>query len=1091
MSSAGGQNTIFSMGADPAGVLSALDQIIAGLDDVGAAIDEMSAGASLGDIDASLSEMAGMAGTAAGEMSGLADAETAVHDSAGGLSEGLAGLSEGLGGVFEQATKLAGAFLEFQAAMEVVNAVKDFIGSMFGMNESFQSLTITLKNFVGAQQAADLVNWVQQFGMHVPFTTQAIMQAVVATTALGDNAEQVVPMLATLAAQMGVSLPTATQALQDAQNGLWRMMERDLHVTKDQLVAFGLEVDSKGHVLNDSLLPALEKFTQAKFPTALSDRMATFGGLLAEATDLIQLFAKSLGAPLFAMAQEGLGKIVAWAQDPTTQQWLNNLATLAGDRLASAFRFLGDVFETVGQVIRQDLWPVFQGMGNLISPLLGPLGQLGTAIGGIFSQSGGNLAASLHDIATGFRDMTQQGQPLGDVIDGIGTAISTLATWIQNVWQGATQGKGPFAQLQADLQPVRDLLNKVADAIKNLIGWFIPAEPHLEKVAVILRKVTENADGTFTQINKLVTVMEKVPGHASGFQQMLETLAPAFDAVGQAIKAVIDWFSPTEDHLKQVGKAVELVKGHASGFQQTMAAIAQFLAPLKPLLVDIGLAVLDFGQGFVWAIEQLNQPGRSVLEWVWTNIKANLIPTFQNLWVVITTQLMPAFETLGIALKPLLPVFEVIGAWLGTIFTADLGTLIAMLGAVIEWFGKWLTGLIEFVSGAMNALAGFINFMVDLFTGKWGRLGDDLNLMNKGIGQAIIGVWDMTFGNLIGTLSDFINNVVHLWMNLADQLVGHSIIPDMVNAIGAWFNKLPGTVGGIMAQLALSAVGWAGQILVNFITGLANHEGGLIAEMQRIAGEVSGPLEGLAGQAFGWGANIISNFISGLTSGTVGKIAQAVYDFEEPILAKMGQLEVQAVSWGEHLIENFIQGIRNKLSELEGVIQNVATIIASKLHFSVPDEGPLREANTWMPEMMEQFIQGIRSKIPALGAAANAAAGAIAGNFNGQGTPGVGGIPLGAAANGINAASNAGMNNPAILSVLVQMLQALQQQGRAAPLGAAVPSAHTGSILQQFSGGVNFNLAGMDPLSQASYFNMLAGLAYEFAQRGAINGAAW
>ena len=46
-------------------------------------------------------------------------------------------------------------------------------------------------------------------------------------------------------------------------------------------------------------------------------------------------------------------------------------------------------------------------------------------------------------------------------------------------------------------------------------------------------------------------------------------------------------------------------------------------------------------------------------------------------------------------------------------------------------------------------------------------------------------------------------------------------------------------------------------------------------------------------------------------------------------------------------------------SALGQTIQNVASSIASFLHFSAPDEGPLAEYETWMPDFMKGLAQGI------------------------------------------------------------------------------------------------------------------------------------
>ena len=51
---------------------------------------------------------------------------------------------------------------------------------------------------------------------------------------------------------------------------------------------------------------------------------------------------------------------------------------------------------------------------------------------------------------------------------------------------------------------------------------------------------------------------------------------------------------------------------------------------------------------------------------------------------------------------------------------------------------------------------------------------------------------------------------------------------------------------------------------------------------------------------------------------------------------------------------------------------NVAETIASFIHFSEPDVGPLSDFHTFMPDMMKQLAQGITRGIPTIESAMDA-----------------------------------------------------------------------------------------------------------------------
>jgi len=74
----------------------------------------------------------------------------------------------------------------------------------------------------------------------------------------------------------------------------------------------------------------------------------------------------------------------------------------------------------------------------------------------------------------------------------------------------------------------------------------------------------------------------------------------------------------------------------------------------------------------------------------------------------------------------------------------------------------------------------------------------------------------------------------------------------------------------------------------------------------------------------------------------------------------------EAKSWGSDLIQNIIDGIKEKFAELENAVKHAADIIASYLHHTTPDVGPLKNDDTWGIHFMENIIGGIRKEIPNL-----------------------------------------------------------------------------------------------------------------------------
>lgn len=70
-------------------------------------------------------------------------------------------------------------------------------------------------------------------------------------------------------------------------------------------------------------------------------------------------------------------------------------------------------------------------------------------------------------------------------------------------------------------------------------------------------------------------------------------------------------------------------------------------------------------------------------------------------------------------------------------------------------------------------------------------------------------------------------------------------------------------------------------------------------------------------------------------------------------------LASQSYGWGADMMQGLINGINSKMGALQSAVNRAANIIHSNLHFSRPDEGPLRYYEEWMPHFMQGLAKGI------------------------------------------------------------------------------------------------------------------------------------
>lgn len=70
-------------------------------------------------------------------------------------------------------------------------------------------------------------------------------------------------------------------------------------------------------------------------------------------------------------------------------------------------------------------------------------------------------------------------------------------------------------------------------------------------------------------------------------------------------------------------------------------------------------------------------------------------------------------------------------------------------------------------------------------------------------------------------------------------------------------------------------------------------------------------------------------------------------------------LPAEALQWGKDMIGGLVSGIKGAIGDVQGAVTGVADKIRSFLHFSVPDEGPLSDADTYGADMMQTMGENI------------------------------------------------------------------------------------------------------------------------------------
>lgn len=338
---------------------------------------------------------------------------------------------------------------------------------------------------------------------------------------------------------------------------------------------------------------------------------------------------------------------------------------------------------------------------------------------------------------------------------------------------------------------------------------------------------------------------------------------------------------------------------------------------------------------------------------------ATFKPTWDQLADTFKTQVVPAWHQLEAAIEPALPQLQLLGEIIGGILVLDLGFWLSVLSGIITGIAKMVPGLLQafgglvtFVQGVVQFVQGIVMFIYDLVTGNFGRLSADLGMIWAGIVHIFSGAFNLIMGIvnagtgfIIGFVSGFIASVIGFFTHLYDELVGHSIVPDMINSIINWFLGLPGRAVAAVASIVGLIVGIFNMLYAAALMRIENFVNGVV--------NTARTLPGRAGDAIGG----IVNSVSGVLSRLPGMAAQWMTDFGNSI----------------------VNGINNFIGQVGQAAGNIANAISSHLHFSLPEEGPLAVSDKWMPDLGNMLASGLNDQVSNIRAAALNVASAIAG----------------------------------------------------------------------------------------------------------------
>lgn len=619
--------------------------------------------------------------------------------------------------------------------------------------------------------------------------------------------------------------------------------------------------------------------------------------------DVLNDWLTHLPKPLRGIVQAA-GELVNFLSGPLASAWSGArdgvktfASALKGDWTnAEGIRPFHQLIGSIATILRRDVIPLFQGAG-------GALGPLGT-VAKVVAENFGDILTVMSPIATflkefiilwGDRGLVGAIQGIPGILAGIGESFKNVGGLLLGAGQAIFDGLSS-ALSGVDWSGVATTIingivagfNAVVDFGARFLGWVSGAITGID---------WSGLGGTI--VNGVVAGLTAVADFGTRFLAWVSGAITGVDwgglgstvanGIATAVTAVTDFGARIVAWIQGQVAAVDW-----SGVGQTITGGITGALQAASGAGGGGNALSGLFDGIAAAVDNLDVILKPIVD--------TLLPSLRDAWETLKPSLadaQQAFDAIKAALVPLTPI-------LGVVLVGALGLLSAAAGGVIEAFAVGLAGAIKTASSSIQVVAGVIQtvasvitgvvkIVVNLIQGDWQGAWDAAVEMVEGVREgvtnileglvgAVEGLFKMLVGAPLAAIQGFVDGVINFFQSLFDQLVGGSIVPDMINAIVGYFVGLPGQVMGTIA-------GFVGEVVGHFIT-LATDAGAKAGEMVtnvvtaigRLMLEVPGIMSSFVSSVLGFYLDLLTEgprIIGDMVSDVVQKLADLVRDATE------------------------------------------------------------------------------------------------------------------------------------------------------------------------------------------------------------------
>ena len=625
--------------------------------------------------------------------------------------------------------------------------------------------------------------------------------------------------------------------------------------------------------------------------------------------------------------------------------------------------------------------------------------------------AGVDVSKSVEFVATanalavgGFTDMTTSVDVLTTTLNAYGEKAGTAESISDKLITTQNLGKTTVNELASSMGRVIPTASAYGVSVDNLCASYVA----LTKGGIATAEATTYMKGMFNELADSGSTVGEILQEKTGmsFGQLMESgmsLADVIDILGQSVDGDAEAFAQLWSSSEAGTGALAILNGGTADFNNTLTEMSNSTGAassamdkmndtsahkMQVAMNDMKNAAIELGGAFApvmsgiakvvstvaTAFSNLPAPVKTVIAVILgvVAVAAPLLILIGNVITAVTTitgVIGPLVAGIGGVTAVLNPVTLAIGAVVaaGGVLIANWESIKEVAGFVKEKVGEAWNNLKEKTVEAWNNIkektseawsnvkekvSGFVTGVKDKVSETWNNIKSKTSEAFNSVKNTVSNIWS-GIKNTVSNLATGAKNAVSTCWN-GIKTATSTIFNGAKNVASNIWNGIKNTVS-TLANGAKTAASTAWNGIKSATSTIFN---GVKSVVSTAWSGIKNTVSNLANGAKNAATNAWNGIKSGISSAG-SKIKESVTNCFNGAKDKIKGFASEAVSWGADFANGLANGIKGAASSVIDAAKGLGSKIKSFLHFSRPDEGPLRDYETWMPDFVQGMANGI------------------------------------------------------------------------------------------------------------------------------------